>query len=55
MEKFMALVIMSLLLCILLPLSNGGRPIPTITQDGSEEWGYVEVRPSEPFTCLNFL
>lgn len=40
----MALVVMSVL-CFVLPLIHGGKTIPTRTQNGSEDWGYVEVRP----------
>ncbi|KAM6576607.1 hypothetical protein CsatB_028444 [Cannabis sativa] len=43
MAKLLAFVVM-FSLCFL-PLIHGGRKIPTRTQDGSEEWGYVEVRP----------
>ncbi|XP_062105182.1 serine carboxypeptidase-like 51 [Humulus lupulus] len=43
MEKMLAFVVM-FSLCFL-PLIHGGRKIPTRTQDDSEEWGYVEVRP----------
>lgn len=44
-----------------LPLFHGGFAIATETQDASEDWGYVEVRPSKLkfivylFVSLNFV
>ncbi|XP_030484061.2 serine carboxypeptidase-like 51 [Cannabis sativa] len=43
MEKFLVFIVM-FSLCFV-PLIHGGRKIPKKTQDGSEDWGYVEVRP----------
>lgn len=34
---------------------NGGVAIATGTEDGSELWGYVEVRPSKQKKCLIIL
>ncbi|XP_048324975.2 serine carboxypeptidase-like 51 isoform X1 [Ziziphus jujuba] len=43
MDKFFALAAVSVV--YFLPLFHGGIAIAARTPDGSEEWGYVEVRP----------
>lgn len=48
MEKHSLSLVFSLLLFI--PLFHGGTAEAAGTQDGSEEWGYVEVRPSKQFS-----
>lgn len=55
MGKSFALVAVSVL--YLVPLFHGGIAIAASTQDGTEEWGYVEVRPSKPVVLHihNFL
>lgn len=45
MDKFFALAAVSVV--YFLPLFHGGIAIAARTPDGSEEWGYVEVRPSK--------
>lgn len=52
MEKRTLSLVLSLLLFI--PLFHGGTTEAAGTQDGSEEWGYVEVRPSKQFRHRNF-
>ncbi|KAI3722080.1 hypothetical protein L2E82_33106 [Cichorium intybus] len=41
---FVALLLIPAL-CILLPHFHGGMAIAAGTQDGSEQWGYIQVRP----------
>lgn len=50
-------VVVLLLACFLFVVSNfnGGVAIATGTEDGSELWGYVEVRPSKQKKCLIIL
>ena len=50
MERWCFLGLCSVLLLGL--LSNGGMAMAHGSQDGSEEWGYVEVRPSKRKTLL---
>uniref|UniRef100_A0A5B7A3I8 Carboxypeptidase n=1 Tax=Davidia involucrata TaxID=16924 RepID=A0A5B7A3I8_DAVIN len=42
-KSYVVVVVVSVL--FLVPLFHGGIAIAARTQDGSEEWGYVEVRP----------
>ncbi|KAK9061579.1 hypothetical protein SSX86_018761 [Deinandra increscens subsp. villosa] len=40
-----AALLLTAVICIVLPHIHGGLAIATRTQDGTEHWGYVEVRP----------
>ncbi|KAJ0497773.1 putative carboxypeptidase C [Helianthus annuus] len=48
-SNFVALLWVSLVL-LFLPLFYGGLAMGTGTLDGSEKWGYVEVRPSKTYS-----
>ncbi|KAM0022847.1 putative carboxypeptidase C [Helianthus debilis subsp. tardiflorus] len=40
-----AILLITTITCIALPHFHGGLAMATCTQDGSERWGYVQVRP----------
>lgn len=46
-SHFVALLHVVSFVFIFLPFFNGGLAMATGTPDGSESWGYVEVRPSK--------